>query len=199
MVNGVRLVLLGLLLTCVSPVWAVDSRSHEPSLHELAAELDGMRQLTSSRLQAIRELLDERDKLYSERANAGRVAVDAALTATKEQTASSFAANKESVSKYEQAQHEYNLRTNEFRGQLEDQAKRLIPRAEVESIVKNLEEKTVRLEADIRIIREQMGTDVGRGAGMAQFWGYIVTILGLLFGVASAFGVTFYLSRKSKE
>ena len=192
-----RSLILIIVLLLATPVWAADpgNRTFDPSLRQLTAELDGMRQLYNAKIESLKIVIDERDKLYSERDKSSHTAVDAALTAVKDQTASAFAANKESVSKYETAQHEYNVRTNEFRGQLEDQAKRLIPRAEVETIVKNLEEKIARLDTDTRINREAITTGMGKGAGMNQLWEYILAGVGLL----GSFGMGIYLTRKNKE
>ena len=104
---------------------------------------------------ATRNVLDERDRLYKERDEARRVAVDAALTAVKEQTASSFAAAEKAILKAEEAQKEYNLRSNEFRGQLSDQARLFMPRSEAEAGVKQVSSELDRLREDVR--RENEG------------------------------------------
>lgn len=170
-------VVISLLLVCVlvAPVWA-----EQPTIRELAVEVD-----------SLRRIMDERDRLYAERDTSRRTAVDAALTAAKEQTASSFAASKEAIIKAEQAQHDYNMRSNEFRGQLDDQAKRLISRAEVDALIKNFDEKLVRLEMETRVNREAIGNSASKGEGMNQFWQYLVTIVGLL----GSFGLGIYLTR----
>jgi hypothetical protein len=187
--------ILLLTMLCVTPSWAIDrdgSRSHEPNLRELTADLDGLHQLMLARLEAMKSLMDERDRMYSERDTSRRTAVEAALIAAKEQTATSFAASKEAISKADTAQHEYNIRSNEFRGQLDDQAKRLISRAEVESVIRNLEEKIARLDGDQRQLRDTVGSGVSKGEGMNQLWQYILAGLGLL----GTFGFGIYISRK---
>ena len=184
-----------LFMLLAAPVWAVEQRSHEPSLRELTAELDGLRQVMGSRLEGMKAMMDERDRMYSERDNSRRTAVEAALIAAKEQTASSFAASKEAIIKAEQAQHDYNMRSNEFRGQLDDQAKRLIARSEVEVLMKNLEEKIGKIEMDGRANREAITSNAGRGAGMDQLWQYILAGVGLM----GSLGVGFYIARKTRE
>lgn len=119
----------------------------------------------SAALLAHEKLAIERDRLYKERDDARRVAVDAALAAAKEQTASSFTASEKAIVKAETAQSEYNVRSNEFRGQLDDQAKRLISRTEVDSVVKNLTEKIDRIDLDVRSLRESRGERAGEGQG----------------------------------
>jgi hypothetical protein len=155
----------------------------QPTIRELAVEVD-----------SLRRIMDERVRLYAERDISRRTAVDAALTAAKEQTASSFAASKEAIIKAEQAQHDYNVRSNEFRGQLDDQAKLFISRVEVGTITKNIEEKLARLEMDTRVNREAIGNSASKGEGMNQFWQYLVTIVGLL----GSFGLGIYITRKKE-
>jgi hypothetical protein len=189
----IGLLLVGSLST--SPVWADDTgggRSHEPNLRQLTAELDGLRAVMTAKLEAMKALIDERDRMYAERDNSRRTAVEAALIAAKEQTASSFAASKEAITKAEQAQHDYNMRSNEFRGQLDDQAKRLISRSEVESMIKNLEEKISRVDNDQRTLRDTVGSGVSRGEGMNAFWQYLLAVIGLL----GSLGLGIYITNK---
>ena len=51
-----------------------------------------------------KEIIDERDRLYKERDDSRRTAVDAALTAVKEQTKASFDASEKAIVKAEEAQ-----------------------------------------------------------------------------------------------
>jgi hypothetical protein len=77
-------------------------------------------------------------------------AVNAALAAQEKQTASSFLASEKAIVKAEDAQREYNVRSNEFRGQLDDQAKTLMPRPETMTMFKSFEDKlsTIKIELD---------------------------------------------------
>ncbi len=93
------------------------------------------------RIDALRELVDERDRLYKERDDSRRTAVDAALTAAKEKTTDAFIASEKAIVKAEDAQREYNARSNEFRGQLDDQAKTLMPRFESDAKFAAIENK----------------------------------------------------------
>jgi hypothetical protein len=117
------------------------ARTHEPSLREVVAELDGLRQL-----------LDERNKWYGERDKDRQLAVDKALAAVEKQTASAFEAakeanaaaliaQKESSLKTEDAQKQYNIGHNDLIRKMDQQNKDTIPRTETESRFKNLEEK----------------------------------------------------------
>jgi thiol:disulfide interchange protein len=65
-------------------------------------------------------------------------AVTAALAAAEKAVAAAFEAYKEAIAKAEAAQSAYNDRSNEFRGALDDQAKKLLTRQEAESTFQEL-------------------------------------------------------------
>jgi nitrogen fixation/metabolism regulation signal transduction histidine kinase len=102
------------------------------------------------RLNDLERLSDERDKRYEERDVAAKAAVTAALVAQDKLTAAAFAAAKEAVTKAEIAQGEYNIRSNEFRGQLADQAKDLMPRKETEALLIVIRDTIERLREEVR-------------------------------------------------
>lgn len=87
----------------------------------------------STEVRHLQALIDERDRRYTERFDAQERAVQAALAAAEKLVSTAFAASEKAVLKQEQAQADYNIRSNEFRGQLADQAKMLMPRAEAEA------------------------------------------------------------------
>jgi hypothetical protein len=113
--------------------------------------------MTNEELSLIREylerIIDEKDRQYQQRFRAADAAVASALLAQKEATAAAFAASESAIRKAEEAQREYNVRSNEFRGQLGDQAKQLAPRAEMLGLIKSTEEKidVLRTTGDNRI------------------------------------------------
>lgn len=86
------------------------------------------------------------EKAVSTAMTAQEKAIAAALVAQEKQTSSAFASSEKAVMKAEEAQKEYNLRSNEFRGQLDDQAKRLMPRVECEGRLKTLDSSVVALQ-----------------------------------------------------
>ena len=179
------------------------ARTHEPSLRELTAELDGLRNLMNAKLTSFEKLMDERNDWYGERDKDRQISVDKALTAAKELSNQASTASKEAITKNETAQHEYNLRSNEFRGQLDDQAKRLIARTEVEALLKaiqerfeaaarNLQEKIDMNDREIRAVRENVGTGSGKSQGAEAMWGKVVEVVKL----AIALGVGVYVGDK---
>lgn len=93
------------------------------------------------RLIALRQLVDERDRLYKERDESRRTAVDAALAAVKEQTKSSFEASEKAIVKAEEAQKAYNASHNDLARKMDEQNKATIPRPEAQTRFDALEEK----------------------------------------------------------
>jgi hypothetical protein len=144
------------------------------------------------RVRALTQLVDERDRLYMEKFKASETAVGAAIIASDKQTAQNFAASEKAISKAEEAQREYNIRSNEFRGQLDDQAKRLMPREEAQINFKaqdqKLESVKENFSKEIASLRESRSE--GGGAARASASGQqsthwlIGVVIGLVLGLA---------------
>lgn len=75
-------------------------------------------------------LFELHDRLNTQRFESADKAVSAA-----------FLASEKAIIKAEDAQRDYNVRSNEFRGQLDDQAKLFIARSEVAGMFKSLDDK----------------------------------------------------------
>jgi hypothetical protein len=149
----------------------------EPISHELTY----LRREFISRLKAldrfVNKTLEERDRRYEDRFKAqettvgdrfkaAETAVSAALAAQKELTNASFIASEKAIGKAETAQADYNVRSNEFRGQLDDQAKTLMPRAESQVQFKSYDEKIEQMRVEIASLREYRSA--GGGAKSQQ-------------------------------
>lgn len=85
-----------------------NGRTHEPTLRELTAEMDGLRELIMAKFDGIKETLNERDRLYKERAEASEKA----------------------IVKAEDAQKAYNQNHNDLARKMDEQNKATIPRIE---------------------------------------------------------------------
>jgi DNA primase large subunit len=155
----------------------------------------------------LERVIDERDRLYDIRFKAAEVAVNAALAAAEKQTSASFLASEKAIVKAEEAQREYNIRSNEFRGQLDDQAKTLMPRPETLTLFKSHEDKlaSMRSELDSRLsayivsveraldevkkdingLRESRSEGGGRQLGETAMWGYVVGAAGFILTLGS--------------
>lgn len=96
--------------------------------------------------------IEERDRLY----DAHFRALEDALAAHERLTAATFAASEKAISKAESAQQAHDAKANEFRGQLDDQAKHLMPRTETTTLLKAMEEKVVGVRAELKAMVETL-------------------------------------------
>jgi hypothetical protein len=119
--------------------------------------IEDRNELYESRFKSVQVVIDERDRLYLSNFKAAETAVSAALAAAEKAVNAAFMASEKAVLKAEQAQKEYNERSNEFRGQLDDQAKTLMPRPETLTMFRALEEKLIAVQtvADARFASQQ--------------------------------------------
>ena len=138
-------------------------------------------------VRALRELMDERDRRYTERAEGDLRALQAALTSVKDQTSSSFAASKEAIVKAETNQTVYNATHNDLTRKMDAQYKEMIPRTEAESRFKTMEEKI----ADLRESRSQTtGHHEQRQdtkQDFARYVGWLIGFLGIGFAIGKLF------------
>jgi hypothetical protein len=100
-------------------------------MHPSGWTVDTLKEYFREEFRAIREVMDERDRFYL-----------AQIAEQKNLNENSFESSEKAIEKAEQAQKEYNERSNEFRGQLDDQAKTLMPRPETMSMFKAAGEKS---------------------------------------------------------
>lgn len=107
-------------------------------------------------------LMNERDRRYEDRFKAQEAAVAAALVSQERMTTNAFASSEKAIQKAETSQTIYNERSNEFRGQLADQAKTLIPRTEAENHFQGYDEKLEDLKRSIADLRESRSSSAGR-------------------------------------
>lgn len=113
-------------------------------------------------LDALRTSVDDRDRLYSSQFKASEIAVNAALAAQEKAVAAAFLASEKAIVKAEDAQKDYNQRSNEFRGQLDDQAKTLMPRVETMGLFKAIDERITIINKDLSSIHELQSEGRGR-------------------------------------
>ena len=65
-------------------VKSADGRTHEPSLRELTAQLDDLKELMTEKDKSLRDLVNERDRLYTTQFRSAKEEVASALTSAKE-------------------------------------------------------------------------------------------------------------------
>lgn len=130
-------------------------------------------------------LISEKDKFYEMKFRAHDTYYNAKLEAMEKATAAAFISSEKAISKAEDAQKELNIKNNEFRGQLKDQADILMPRLEHQAVVRNLEEKIEGLRRDVSSLREFRSESGGRYEGIRDWRGWAIGFVGLLIGLAS--------------
>jgi hypothetical protein len=126
----------------------------------------------------IKDVMNEKDRRYEQRFVDSQTAVGAALQAADKAVSAAMTAAKEAVQKAEMASEKRFEGVNEFRGAMNDQQQKFIPRIESEFRANALE---LRLDALEKV------NIAGRGQrlGMAQLWGYIAAVVGVLLALLS--------------
>ena len=171
---------------------STEANALRQSLAELRAQLDGLE-----------KLMLERDRRYEDRFKGQETAVQAALAAQEKFNSAVSAASKEAILKAEASQIGVNERSNEFRGQLADQAATLMPRKESETAVGSLRELFDReinvIRSDIKSLRESRSEDSGEKVGrfsQQQFVVMLISIIGSLLGIGGVVVAIAYAIRK---
>jgi chromosome segregation ATPase len=123
-------------------------------------KLNGLKELSVAELRAIKAILDERDKLYKERDDSRRTAVDAALAAVKEQTKSSFEASEKAIVKAEEAQKSYNTSHNDLSRKMDEQYKAMTPQSEARLKWDNTDKELMEVRKDVISTRESAQKEI---------------------------------------
>lgn len=151
-------------------------------LHSLIAEF-----------KSFRELMAERDVRYMGMFTAGDKAVSAALAAAKEQTRDAFNSSEKAIVKAEEAQKSYNASHNDLARKMDEQNKATMPRMEIDSRFKNLEEKLALLTGSFTAgSGMQTGAQVAKDDHRANISllisiiSVLVVVGGVIFGLAKA-------------
>ncbi len=156
---------------------------------------------TISLREFMERIMDERDRLYLARFDASALSVTTALAAQEKAVAAAFLASEKAIIKAEDAQREYNTRSNEFRGQLDDQAKTLMPRIETMGLFKAaydrmeqqreaFEKSVETLTKEVAGLRESRSEGHGNKVSTRETMSYVVTAIMLVITIVSV-----YLSR----
>ena len=107
-----------------------------------------------------------------------QIAMQTAFAVAEKAVNAALAAADRAVSKAELAADKRFEGVNEFRATLADQQRTLMPRAEVDVIVRSINEKLARLE-NTNVARQ------GESTGIKGGWGYAVGVFGLVLAILS--------------
>lgn len=151
-------------------------------LHSLIAEF-----------KSFRELMAERDVRYMGMFTAGDKAVSAALAAAKEQTRDAFNSSEKAIVKAEEAQKSYNTSHNDLARKMDEQNKATMPRMEIDSRFKNLEEKIALLSGSFSAgsgmqvgARETKEDSRAAVSIVISIVSVLLAVGGIIFGLAKA-------------
>lgn len=166
-------------------------------IDRLDAEITNLKEMIKEDHAHIATLVAAYDKRYEQRYEASQKALEAALVAQKDAVKEAFAAQKEAinaalasadraVSKAEIASEKRFEGVNEFRAQLGDQQRTLMPRTEAENRMNMIQEKVGVLEG----FRTEM---LSKGAAAKEGYGYAVGLVGLVLVILSIVSVAVML------
>jgi 23S rRNA pseudoU1915 N3-methylase RlmH len=127
----------------------------------------------TSRADLIARLV-EMDRRYEQRFDAQEKAVLAALRAAQDAVSKADIATEK---RFDEVREKF-ITTNEFRGQLADQAATLMPRSEAAVLISTLADRINKLEAADEVNR-------ARRKGTDQVWGYIAGVAGLAVAIVA--------------
>ena len=137
--------------------------------HMCSPELEARIVALETSIAAFKDLMEERDERYAQRATSQDTAVAAAL-----------ATSKEAVTKAETATEKRLEALNELRQVVVDQSKDFARTAEVKLVINAIE---IRVAA----IAESVNNSVVRGGGMKEAFGYVVGIGGILIAALTVY------------
>jgi hypothetical protein len=130
----------------------------------------------------IRVLIAASDKRYEQRFECFEHNIELRFTEQKSATAAALAAADRAVQKAETAAEKRFESVNEFRNTLGDQQRNLMPRSEVDVLVKGLESKVEGLKEQVNQIHDER-------RGVVGGWGYAVGVIGFVLTLANIIGV----------
>lgn len=162
-----------------------------------------LQQIVEANFATIGMRFTEREKLV----DLGIKALESQLKASDTLSAVIADSAEKAIMKAERAQADYNVRSNEFRGQLADQAKMLLPRAEFDTVQVQVRETIAVATNRIDIVKDDFRKDLSTAkedlrkdiASLKEFrsanesrvetgqwiWGAVMGAMGLLLGGAS--------------
>lgn len=148
--------------------WTIDSLRYH--LEQIAADLDKRyEQRFAAQEKAVENALAARDKETAAAFLAQTTAMRTAFDAQKEGVAAALAAQKEAVNKSEASYDKRFEAVNEFRGQLADQARQFLPRAEYlashEALVEKVDANAARSATAASSIENRLNLMTGQAAG----------------------------------
>jgi len=165
--------------------------SLETAIDYLLSVINEKHERVSETVERITTLINGNDKRYEERFGASQKALEVGFAAAKAAVDASFAAQKEAISaalaaqdravtKAELATEKRFESVNEFRGTLDNQQRTLIPRSEVDVLIRGLEEKISQLTKQFDQVQSEKRERRMEEKGVKDGWGWAAAVVALV-------------------
>jgi hypothetical protein len=151
----------------------------------LETAIDHLLAVVNERHARVITLIEGNDKRYEERFSASQKALELGLSGQKSEISAALAAADRAVLKAEVATEKRFESVNEFRGTLDQQQRTLIPRSEVDVLMRGVEEKIVTLNKSLDETKATIASMQSERTGIKGGYGYAVGIVGFVLTVAS--------------
>ena len=161
------------------------SSNPERSGWSLETAIDHLLSVVNERHARVVTLIDGNDKRYEERFSASQKALELGLAGQKSEISAALAAADRAVLKAETATEKRFESVNEFRGTLDQQQRTLIPRSEVDVLMRGVEEKITANTKALDEIKATIAAMQSERAGIRGGYGYAVGIVGFVLTVVS--------------
>lgn len=116
--------------------------------------------------------------------NSIRSKLETAQITSEKAVAFALSATERAITKSEISSEKRFDSVNEFRKTLSDQTSTFVPRGEIESTFKNLQDKIISMDKTygdrIADLKQYKDTASGQGEGKQQIWGYIIGATGVV-------------------
>lgn len=133
-------------------------------------------------------LIESNDRRYEQRFEASQQAITLGFSAQKSAVDAALAAQNAAVIKAEMAAEKRFESVNEFRNTLADQQRNLMPRSEVDVLMRGIHDKLSTLEkAHDAVLAERQGLKGGYGYAVGVV-GFVLTILAVIAGLITLAG-----------
>jgi hypothetical protein len=154
--------------------------SGETEQHESGWTTDTLKYYTDQRFEHLNGALSELRAMLDERYRSQEKAMETAFSAADKAVQAALLSAEKAVTKAEVAAEKRFEATNEFRGQLADQAATFLPRTEAEAV-------NLRNTERINELQDRMNRAEGKGTGIATMYGWVVGAVGLLVAIVAVF------------
>ena len=152
----------------------------------LETAIDHLLAIIGERHAQVITLIEGNDKRYEERFSASQKALELGLAGQKSEISAALAAADRAVLKAEVATEKRFESVNEFRGTLDQQQRTLIPRSEVDVLMRGVEEKISSLGKSLDELKTTVSSMQSERAGIKGGWGYAAGVLGIVVAILSA-------------